>query len=698
VRPLFCGLLLALATSAASAAPASAPASQPVEHELLPPGRPPQTRASQGRWLIAARRIVAPGGTAFWIAGGPGSTLTDGQLRVQAAGGSLALGVLLRGRLDESGSKLVEGITVQLRGREAWLAHEHHGKSQRVGHVVKLRRWPQRSAVELTALLVGPHVWVNIFEAATGAHLAMLAGEHASPGDGVGLLGAQGRKPTAVTRMSTRTACPPSALRASPPRTPPVPAEAKGPFIVALLPEAEAKLVESSPVTRRLDRHAGEPPRLAYRVNAVGLESLFCAGRTVVGLQTDFPWKYLDVDYSEQKKQPLAKTSKGFRIDLSSKSPEMVEALLRGWQKRYPKLARLSSLGKSHQGRQLWALALGEVAGAETRPAVLLDGAHHGDEPFSVELTLDAAQELLERSDEPRVQRWLKELTIWCVPVVNPDGLAAFLEVARTTGRKNGRGLTGPDAKATDAGVDLNRNYPFRWSDLPDRKAEHYRGPSPASEPETQGMMALATRERFVSSVSFHSGTVAVLAPYTIDGVKNPLPNEAWLVAEEIVRTLAPHPQGRVFRVRRKLYPVAGTDQDWLRHEHGTVAYILESARHTPIGSAERNRVVSAVRPFWEQLLDRFLDGPSLSGHVVDDEGHPVEAEVRLKELQLGEGERWTTRPRDGRFDRYLPRTGRFHVEVVRCGKVIATRAVLVGKERARLEIRVPRGRACETP
>jgi protein MpaA len=56
---------------------------------------------------------------------------------------------------------------------------------------------------------------------------------------------------------------------------------------------------------------------------------------------------------------------------------------------------------------------------------------------------------------------------LWLIPVVNPDGLARHT-------RKNARG------------VDLNRNYPYRWADLDGR---YESGRRAGSEPETQALM-----------------------------------------------------------------------------------------------------------------------------------------------------------------------------------------------------------------
>jgi murein peptide amidase A len=68
------------------------------------------------------------------------------------------------------------------------------------------------------------------------------------------------------------------------------------------------------------------------------------------------------------------------------------------------------------------------------------------------------------------------------VPVYNPDGLA------RGT-RKNAHG------------VDLNRNFPYRWANL---NGSYESGPGPASEPETRAMMRFLSDVRPSRILSFH--------------------------------------------------------------------------------------------------------------------------------------------------------------------------------------------------
>jgi hypothetical protein len=407
-------------------------------------------------------------------------------------------------------------------------------------------------------------------------------------------------------------------------------------------------------------------------------------------------------------------------------SQEWLSAQLTGLHARYPRLTRLVELGRTHEGRPVFALAIArKIKRNDPRPSMLLNGAHHGVEVLSIDMVLDAIEVLLLRSTgrrermplrlpdptvpqekvpvlrpdpelDRRVKRWLDELVIWCVPTVNPDGVWATLSGHPRTGRKNGRDTDGNGRVDATDGVDLNRNYPFRWGFLGELGSSskpssfYYRGPEPASEPETQAMMRLGESEHFAASISFHTGTVALLAPYTIANVKDPTPNEAWQVGEHLVAGLLPHPQGKPFVLKRKLYSVDGTDQDWYRARFGTLAFLVEGARRDAKDEAERYAIVHNVRPSWIRLFERFLDGPTLSGRVLDATGQPVIASVSIAELPTNEGEIWQTRCRDGRFDRFVPGPGRYTLRIQAEGAPSVEQVVEVGTGRSVLEIRLP--------
>jgi hypothetical protein len=546
----------------------------------------------------------------------------SGELRVRAgAGVSLAVTVrrqsMSLARVDRSGRKLLVG--------------PRH-----------LRRFRRQEEVDLRVWLLGRHTMVVLRDPRSGAVLGEMAASVDPGGEGV-VLGGGAR----WSRLSLQGACDPT-----------LPA-GKGPMVVARV--AAEKIPEGAGEV--LDRPSEPSPQLVVRSTPAGLAAISCAGASIEQVSVDFPFKYVDPAYLEARRRSPKAISTGL------KNPAMVEALLAQWQRQHPGRVHLEELGRSHQGRPILGLALAAGEGdPDERPQVLMAAAHHGEEPFSAEIVLDAARWLL--SGDPLAEAWLKKTRVWCVPLVNPDGLHYFMEVSRRGGRKNGRDLDGDGERGPEEGVDLNRNYPFRWAALGQRgsrsrgSARLYRGPEPASEPEVRAMMALAERERFTAAISFHTGAVAVLVPYTVSGVRSPRRDEARVVAEAMVAGLPEHPHGRPWRVMRRLYPVDGTDQDWLRHAHGTVAFLVEAGRWSPVESSEREAALAAVRPLWRRLIGRVASGPGLAVRVVDAEDKPVEARVTVRELRGRAGERWTSRPGDGRYYRLLPEPGTYTVVV----------------------------------
>jgi len=113
-------------------------------------------------------------------------------------------------------------------------------------------------------------------------------------------------------------------------------------------------------------------------------------------------------------------------------------------------------------------------------PRVMLIGGHHGDELTSVTTMVKWIHEL--RSRDTGVD--------WFVfPAVNPDGV-----LARPASRTNANG------------VDLNRNFPAEnWRSRPQGgRARYQPGSAPASEPETQMLIAAIDALRPAVILSVH--------------------------------------------------------------------------------------------------------------------------------------------------------------------------------------------------
>jgi murein tripeptide amidase MpaA len=175
---------------------------------------------------------------------------------------------------------------------------------------------------------------------------------------------------------------------------------------------------------------------------------------------------------------------------------------------------RLFDLGDSHQGRDIIAVRLTQGAGVPvgSRPAVLFQATTHAREWISTEVDMRLLRWFIEqnRANNPEVRKILQTTEVWFIPVVNPDGYQYTFDVDRLW-RKNLRDNNGDGVIAPGDGVDLNRNYPEHWNYDEEGSSspfasDTYRGPGPASEPETQADMALfdmLPNLRF--AVSYHS-------------------------------------------------------------------------------------------------------------------------------------------------------------------------------------------------
>ena len=126
-------------------------------------------------------------------------------------------------------------------------------------------------------------------------------------------------------------------------------------------------------------------------------------------------------------------------------------------------------IGASVQGRPIVAWSFGPN---HAKRRILVVGCMHGSECAGLAITA-----ALRRTRLP------VGVQLWLVPEMNPDGTAA-------------------DSRQNAHGVDLNRNFPYRWRPLNDRT--YYSGPYAASEPETRAAMWLVQQIRPVVTIWYH--------------------------------------------------------------------------------------------------------------------------------------------------------------------------------------------------
>ncbi|MGI9053371.1 MAG: M14 family zinc carboxypeptidase [Ilumatobacteraceae bacterium] len=146
-------------------------------------------------------------------------------------------------------------------------------------------------------------------------------------------------------------------------------------------------------------------------------------------------------------------------------------------------------IATSVEGRPITAYRLGTGEGK----VVLAVGSIHGDEAAGIEIV----EYLRDVAPLP------PDLDVWIIPTINPDGNAINFET-------------------NAAGVDLNRNFPTDWAAI-DCVANPLdcSGPSPLSEPESQGLADFVTEIQPRVTVWYHAvGPVVDRA--TQHGVANP--------------------------------------------------------------------------------------------------------------------------------------------------------------------------------
>ncbi len=240
-------------------------------------------------------------------------------------------------------------------------------------------------------------------------------------------------------------------------------------------------------------------------------------------------------------------------------------------------LIHLDSVGASYEGRPILAVKLGPPDDSPTRPNVLFLGTHHAREWISTAVAM-------------KLIRWLADSggalitahDVWVMPVENPDGYQYTFTDDRYW-RKNRR----PNGDGT-YGVDPNRNYPAFWGvdDVGSsgvQNAETYRGTTPASEPETQAVMAFHAAHPPVASVSYHSYTGLVLYPWGFRAgeLAPDLSRFQALAGTDLVPAVTDSvPESTIDHYHPgpgwNLYTTNGEYTDWAYRTYGTIAFTTE--------------------------------------------------------------------------------------------------------------------------
>src|SRR5665647_85988 len=122
------------------------------------------------------------------------------------------------------------------------------------------------------------------------------------------------------------------------------------------------------------------------------------------------------------------------RFDRYYTYEDVVEAL-KLLNTTFPQLTKLDMIGKSEEGREIYALTINNSKTGETlsKPGVYVDGNIHGNEIQAAEVCLYFANMLLTKYGEnEKITKVVDKNAYYIIPVVNVDGRFHFFKDAQT--------------------------------------------------------------------------------------------------------------------------------------------------------------------------------------------------------------------------------------------------------------------------
>lgn len=212
----------------------------------------------------------------------------------------------------------------------------------------------------------------------------------------------------------------------------------------------------------------------------------------------------------------------------------------------------------------------------EQKLGVFQHAAPHAREHINPMTMLELAEQLCANydpnSDEPAVlanTRLMDELDIFIAPQTNPDG-TNFSFYDDKGWRKNRAPFDG-----VDTGVDINRNYPYKWKGSKTGNYQTYPGKGPASEPETQAIISVVDRHpniRFV--VDWHSYSEDIRRPLGVSQRDNAIYDEF----HNRMKSAIASSRGREYDTIVSQV-VEGSSDDYWYHERGLFSTVVETGR-----------------------------------------------------------------------------------------------------------------------
>jgi hypothetical protein len=456
-------------------------------------------------------------------------------------------------------------------------------------------------------------------------------------------------------------------------------------FLLGLSAVAFAQTPSTKLVRVQLD-HYPEQMRM------IQAQSIDLAGVNLKAKQADLLVDAVQADWLNQHHFKMVKVVASRAMsgpDSRYQNPTKVESALKQFAAAYPTLAKVSSIGKSLEGRDIWAIRITKDVDKNdpSKPHVFFNSMHHAREVMTSEVGLDIVDQLLSGfGKDEKITHWLESYVVDVIPMFNVDG-NNLVWTSDSMWRKNARG---------GYGVDINRNYPYAWNSCHgssgSKYAQDFHGDSAASEVETKVMMDFVSRIKPVFSISYHSYSEIVIYPFGCEGQHVPTKEVVEKIGRELASKIKTDDGKGTYTpgtAPELLYSVDGGDIDWLYAVAQVIPYVIEvnssSQGFQPAYNQWRDKTVRGQRAGWQYLLER-MDGSSLYGQVKDSNGKGLSS-AKLHIQALGGSFKQDYLVKDQGYFNVILNPGKYEISVDADGFRSEKKTVTIGETRFKADL-----------
>lgn len=283
-------------------------------------------------------------------------------------------------------------------------------------------------------------------------------------------------------------------------------------------------------------------------------------------------------------------------------------------QKNNSELVTQHYLGETVENRTIYYLQISQPSD-KTKKIIWMDCGIHAREWISPAFCQWFVKEILQNYEsDPKIRKFLQNIDLYILPVLNIDGYIYSWETARLW-RKN----RSPHMNGTCYGTDLNRNFNSSWGTLGvsyNCSSEIFCGTGPESEPETRAVVQLIERKKsdILCYLTIHSYGQYILTPYG-STTEPPSNNEELMRVAQTAAAALTEKYGTSYEVGPTsliLYSNSGSSRDWAHmigipfsytfelRDKGTYGFVLPADQIQPT-CEETMLAVTAIIDYVDQ-------------------------------------------------------------------------------------------------